>query len=56
MHAYFSKHGHLVVNVAFDAAIFQNRKANRAVYDKLGITPKQSAPEQQIWDRAEQDI
>ncbi len=34
MHAYFTKHGHRMVDLIFDAARFENSVANRAVYDE----------------------
>jgi hypothetical protein len=56
MHAYFTKHGHRMVDLIFDAARFENSVANRAVYDELGITPKAIAPEMQERNRAERSI
>ena len=56
MHAYFTKHGHRMVDLIFDAARFENSEGNRAVYDELGITPKAIAPEMQERNRAERSI
>jgi hypothetical protein len=45
MHGYFTKHKHKMVVLIFDAARFENSKANNELYDKLFIEPRAIAPE-----------